>query len=106
MTMLPTETLLLKWTRALLVLWLHQAVLETAEAIHPECALVSQYMKALEKAHERCIRTRRLESRNRSSRTGLLEENTGACSRSLTGISSCLYCYTRCCTRCCSMLFY
>ncbi|XP_028977297.2 pituitary adenylate cyclase-activating polypeptide type I receptor [Esox lucius] len=72
--MLLTKTSFLKWIPALFALWLHQTAWETAEAIHPDCVLVSQHAKALEKARKSCIQTRREEGRNRSTRTGCRTE--------------------------------
>ncbi|KAJ7986334.1 hypothetical protein DPEC_G00338850 [Dallia pectoralis] len=51
-----------------------QCVSDEAEAMHPECTLVSQQMKAMEKSHKSCEQTREEEDRNRSARTGCRTE--------------------------------
>ncbi|CAL8271276.1 unnamed protein product [Arctogadus glacialis] len=60
-----------KWISALFhfCLWLQWlAMLEKAEAIHPDCALVVQLVKA----KENCIWARRQEARNRTSASGII----------------------------------
>ncbi|KAI1888798.1 hypothetical protein AGOR_G00172440 [Albula goreensis] len=50
----------------LFYLWLHQVFGEPMDAIHPDCAIISQHMKA----QEQCIRMRREEARNRTGKKG------------------------------------
>ncbi|KAM4629868.1 vasoactive intestinal polypeptide receptor 1 [Polymixia lowei] len=71
-SMLVSKTSAFKWKAAVFhfCLWLQLAVWKTTEAIHPDCALVVQHMRA----QETCIQTRRLEARNRSTRTGCQTE--------------------------------
>nr|XP_023671469.1 vasoactive intestinal polypeptide receptor 1-like [Paramormyrops kingsleyae] len=51
-------------------LWLHLTFWGLGQAIHPDCAIISQHMKA----QELCMQMRRREARNRTTRTGCRTE--------------------------------
>ncbi|XP_004572383.1 vasoactive intestinal polypeptide receptor 1 isoform X1 [Maylandia zebra] len=67
-SMLITGSSRLKWTDAFLYLglFMQSAVWETTEAIHPDCALVVQHMKA----EEECYQILKQEENNHSAKTG------------------------------------
>ncbi|XP_048867170.1 vasoactive intestinal polypeptide receptor 1-like isoform X2 [Brienomyrus brachyistius] len=51
-------------------LWLHLTFWGLGQAIHPDCAIISQHMKA----QELCLQIRRREAQNRTTRTGCRTE--------------------------------
>ncbi|XP_062308359.1 vasoactive intestinal polypeptide receptor 1 [Osmerus eperlanus] len=74
MTMTLTKILSLSKRRMSVLLfyglWLYLNAFKSAEAIHPDCASVAHHMQA----REACMKTRKQESRNRSTTTGCRTE--------------------------------